>query len=163
PDMEVRIEIDLAKNSQGAFAGTFGQPAQGLKGLPLSTVTVEGTAVRFMVKADKEPAIFEGGIAADSKSISGSVSQAGYNIPFAMARAGDAKFTAVPKNAPIGKELEGTWNGTLALGERRMRLILKLANETGGASGTIMSPDGSGVEIPVGITQKGVNVTIEVP
>ena len=41
PSMPVNVEIDLAKNSKGELAGTFSQPADGVKGLPLSTVAVE--------------------------------------------------------------------------------------------------------------------------
>jgi hypothetical protein len=70
----------------------------------------------------------------------------------------------VPKNPPIGKELEGVWNGTLESGEKKLRLILKMANQPGGtAAGTIVSPDGSGVEIPVAIKQQASNLTIDVP
>ena len=45
-----------------------------------------------------------------------------------------------------------------------MRLIVKMAYRPDGtAAGTVVSPDGSGVEIPIGMTQKGSSVTIEVP
>jgi hypothetical protein len=35
PNMDAKIEIDLQKNSKGEMAGTFGHPAEALKGLPL--------------------------------------------------------------------------------------------------------------------------------
>ena len=44
---EVAIEIDLASNAGGKLAGTFGQPAQNVKGLPLSSVSLKGKAVSF--------------------------------------------------------------------------------------------------------------------
>jgi len=40
-DTPLSVEIDLARNGQGEIAGTFGQPEQQVKGLPLSTVAVE--------------------------------------------------------------------------------------------------------------------------
>ena len=44
-----------------------------------------------------------------------------------------------------------------------MRLVLKMANQPDGtATGTIVSLDGSGVEIPIAMTQKASNVTIDV-
>jgi hypothetical protein len=164
PNMEVKFEIDLAKNSKGELAGTFGQPAQGVKGLPLSTVAVEGQSVRFVVRAGSEPGTFEGVLAADGKSMSGDLAQGGYSLPFSLTRTGEARMAPAPKSPPIGKELEGTWNGTLDLGERQMRIVLKMMNQPDGtATGTIVSADGSGVEIPIAMTQKAPSLTIEVP
>jgi hypothetical protein len=163
PNMPVKVDIDLAKNSKGELAGTFGQPAQGVKGLPLSTVAVEGGVVRFVVKGGPDPATFQGKLSADGASMSGDVAQAGYSIPFTLTRNGDARIAPVPKNPPIGKELEGTWNGALDLGEKPMRLVLKMSNHPNGtASGTIVSPDGSGVEVPIAIMQKVSSLTIDV-
>jgi hypothetical protein len=164
PNMELKVEIDLAKNSNGEMAGTFSQPAQGVKGLPLSTVAVEGRAVKFVVKGGPEPATFDGTLSEDATSITGRVSQAGQGMPFTLTRTGDARITAAPKNAAIGKELEGTWNGAVDLNGTPMRIVLKMANQADGTSaGTVMSPDGSGMEIPIAITQKAQSVNLEVP
>jgi len=164
PQTEIQIEIDLARNSQGVFAGTFGQPAQGVKGLPLSSVTVEAPAVRFVVKGGTAPSTFDGTLSADGTSISGTVTQAGFTLPISLSRTGDARIVPAPKSAPIAKELEGSWNGTLDVNGVQMRLVVKMANQPDGtAAGTVVSPDGSGVEIPIGMTQKGSSLTIEVP
>lgn len=164
PDGELKIEIDLARNSKGQLAGIFAQPAKGVKGLPLSTVSVEGRSVRFVVKAGAEPGTFEGMLSADGKSLSGDVGYSGHSFPFSLKRTGDARIAPVPKSPRIGKELEGAWNGTLDAGERQMRLVLKMANQSDGtASGTIVSPDGSGVEIPIAMAQKASHLAIDVP
>jgi hypothetical protein len=163
PNMAVKVEIDLARNGKGEFAGTFGQPAQGVKGLPLSAVAVENGAVRFVVKGGPNAATFGGTLSADGKSIAGDVSQAGYSVPFTLTRTGDARIAPVPKSAAIGIELEGTWHGTLDVNGMPMRLIVKMVNQADGtASGTIVSPDGSGVEIPIALTQNASNLTIDV-
>ncbi len=162
--MELKVEIDLARDSRGVFAGTFGEPAQGVKGLPLSSVTVEASAVRFVVKGGPEPATFDGALSADGTSIAGTVTQNGFTIPMNLSRTGDARIARVPKSAPIAKELEGTWNGTLDVNGVPMRLVVKMANQPDGtASGTVISQDGSGVEIAIGIVQQASNVTIDVP
>jgi len=164
PGMELTVEIDLQTNDKAAFVGTFSQPAQGLKGLPLSTVMVDGKSVRFVVRGGEAPATFAGLLSDDGKSITGSVEQGGQAVPFSLTRKGDAKIAAPPVNGPIGKELEGVWNGTIDGGARSMRVVLTMSNQPDGkAVGTIMSPDGSGIEIPIAITQKGMNVTIGVP
>ena len=163
PNMAMKVEIDLARNGKGELAGTFGQPARGVKGLPLSTVAVETGAVRFVLKGGPDAATFGGTLSADGKSIFGDVSQAGYTVPFTLTRTGDARIAPVPKSAAIGKELEGTWNGTLDVNGQPMRLIVKMANQPDGtATGTIVSPDGSGVEVPIAMTQKGSNLMIDV-
>ena len=164
PNMEMKIQIDLAKNSKGELAGTFGQPAQGVKGIPLPTVAVEGRSVRFVVKAGPDVSTFVGVLSADGKSMSGDVTLGGHAVPFSLTRTGDARIAPAPKSPPIGKELEGTWNGTLDAGGRQMRLVLKMANQPDGtATGTIVSLDGSGVEIPIAMTQKARSLTIDVP
>ena len=56
-------------------------------------------------------------------------SQGGYTIPFNLTRTGNAQIAAAPRSAPIGKELEGTWNGTLEVAGKHERLVLKMANQ----------------------------------
>ena len=164
PQIELRVEIDLASDNQGVFSGTFSQPAQGVKGLPLSSVTVEASAVRFIVKGGPEPATFDGALSADGTSISGTVTQGGFTIPMNLSRTGDARIVRVPNSARIAKELEGTWNGTLDVNGVPMRLVVKMANQPDGtSSGTVISQDGSGVEIAIGIVQQASTVTIDVP
>ena len=163
PNADVKIEIDLAKNSKGELAGTFGQPAQRVKGIPLPTVAVEGRSVRFVVKAGPDVSTFVGVLSADGKSMSGDVTLGGHAVPFSLTRTGDARIAPAPQSPPIGKELEGTWNGTLDVGGRQQRLVLRMANQPDGtATGTIVSLDGSGVEIPIAMTQKGSSLTVDV-
>lgn len=161
---EVAIDIDLAKNGKGELTGTFGQPAQNVKGLPLSKVAVEGRSVSFELKATTGGGLFRGTLA-DAAAMSGEfvTTEGGYAIPFSLTRTGDAQIAPAPKSAPISKELEGTWNGTIEAGGKQERLVLKLANQPDGtAAGTILDLDGSNVEIPIAMTQKASNVTIDV-
>jgi hypothetical protein len=165
PAMEVKIELDLTKNDKGERTGTFGSPTQSVKGLPLSTVAFDGTGITLELRTGSG-GTFHGTISADGTSISGDfVSRdGGYTLPFSVTRTGDARTAPAPKSAPIDKALEGTWNATLEIGGKTERLVLKMANQPGGiATGTVASLDGSGMEIPIGMTQKGSTVTIDVP
>ena len=62
----------------------------------------------------------------------------------------------------------GHWEGAIQMQPNmddggQMRLIVKMANQPDGtATGTIVSPDGSGVEIQIAMTQRGSNVTVAV-
>lgn len=160
---EVAIDIDLAKNDKGVLAGTFGQRAQNVK-MPLSNIAVDGRSISFELKATSGGGLFRGTLA-DAPAMSGEfvTSEGGYSVPFTLTRTGDAQIATAPKSAPIGKELEGTWNATIEVNDKKERLVLKLANQPDGtATGTILDLDGSNVEIPIAVTQKTSNVTIDV-
>jgi hypothetical protein len=162
PEMAVPIEIDLTKNSKGQIAGTFGQPAKKLKGLPLFNVAVEGTSITFQIKGSAQgQRVFKGVLSADGKTISGEYSQEGQSMPFRLTRTGDPAVPAPTRNARISKELEGAWNATLN-GKETRHLTLTLSNQPDGtAIGSILNVD-EGVEIPIAtIAQKGSSVTLE--
>jgi hypothetical protein len=161
---EVAIDIDLAKNARGALDGTFSQPDQNIKGLPLSTVSLAGQTVSFEIKSTGGGGVFRGSMA-DATSMTGEfvTSEGGYTVPFDLKRTGDAQIAPAPRSAAIGQELEGTWNGTIDVNGRRERLVLKMANRADGtATGTIVDLDGSAVEIPIAMTQKASTLTLEV-
>lgn len=89
--------------------------------------------------------------------------EGGHSIPFSLTRTGDARIDAPPKSPPIGKELEGTWNGTLDVNGTARRLVLTMSNQADGTStASLLSVDGGGVAIPVAIVQKGTSVMLDV-
>ena len=162
PNQDLRVSADLFRNAKGELAATFGQPDQGIKGLPFASVSVSGRSVTLVLKTAEAVSTFAGELSADGQTLSGAAKQGGESAPFSLARKGEPQVPEIPKNAKIAAELEGTWNGVLELGERRMRIILKMANQPDGSGvGTIMSPDGSGTEIPIAISHKGESVSLE--
>ena len=164
PDMELRIEIDLVQNRAGELTGTFGQPADGLKGFPLSMVTIAGRTVRLLLKAGEQPAAFEGAIAADGKTLSGMVQQGQYSVPFALTRTGEARVVETPPSAAVGNEFEGQWDAERSADGRTQRITLTIANHADGrATGDAFSPDGSGVHVPIAFEQHGTSLTVRIP
>jgi hypothetical protein len=165
PNMNVVIGIDLVPNTKGQLTGTFAQPAEGIKGLPLSEVTVTGQSIRLLLKAGTGGGTFNGTLSADGKSIAGDfiMAEGGYAVPFTLTRTGAARIAPAPKSPPIAKELEGSWHGTLDAGGQKMRVVVKMANQPDGTStGTVVSVDGTGVEIPIAIAQKGSEISLDV-
>src|SRR5258705_7769916 len=163
--MDVPVEIDLAKNSQGELAGTFGPPVQHLKGLPLGSVSVNGTSVTFQIKGGPPgDRTFKGTLSADGATMSGDFTsrQVG-TVPFTLTRKGDARIEATPASAAIGKELEGKWTGTLEVNGMQLRLALTTSNQPDGtATGGLVNLD-EGLELPItAIVQKASAVTFEV-
>ncbi len=162
PTAEFNVELDLARNPKGEPTGSLSSPAQHLKGLPLSDFALEGNTVSFQVKGTPGERAFKGTLSPDGKSISGDYTQGGQSIPFTLTRTGDARMAAPARNAPIGKELEGSWNGTLEVDGKQSRLVLTMSNQSdGSATGNIFKID-EGLEIPIAIiTQKASSLTLD--
>ncbi len=157
----VKIEIDLARDAKGGITGTFSNPGQELKGLPLSNLAVEGSAISFQIKGSPGERAFKANLSGDGQSMSGDYSQSGYTVPFDLKRMGDARFEAPVKNPPVSRAMEGTWKGTLEADGKQLRAILTLSNQADGtASGKLVSVD-EGLEIPISsIAQKGSDLTL---
>ena len=162
PFGEIRIEVDLVRNAKGEWQGAFSQPAQGMRGLPLSSVTVEGATVGFLVGAGAGASTFAGTVA-DGKTIVGVATSPLGSAPFKLTRTGDAVIEAPPRGALVSKRLEGNWEGTLDVAGQRLRLDLRIANQADGTSqATIVSRDQGGLELPALVTEKEGAVTLEV-
>ena len=164
PDMDMKVEIDLAKAS-GNWKGTIGIPQQSVKGFPLGDITVAGTTVSWAMKGVPGEPRMKGTISADGKSIAGDFTQGGGTMPFKLSRTGDAKFEELPKSTAITKDLEGTWEGTLDVQGKLLRLLFKLATQPDGTgSAVIVSVDQGNVELPAGaVMQNGSKVRVIVP
>jgi hypothetical protein len=163
-DTPLVFEVDVTRGGKGELSATFAQPSTGIKGFPFSKVEIDGRTLRLVLKAGANPSSFVGTVSEDGKTVAGDVEQADQKTTFTLTRTGDARVAAVPKNGRISKHLEGTWKGALDVEGKPMRLILTLANVPDGtATGTVLSPDGSGIEIPVGITESESAITIDVP
>jgi hypothetical protein len=163
PAQTIDLEVDLQPGTPPAWVGTISIPAQNLKAFPL-TVDVQGTSVSFVMANVPGTPTFKGTLAADGATITGDFSQGGGSLPLKLTRKGDAVIRPAAKSTVIGKDLEGTWSGTLAVGGRTLRLTLKLANGADAATGSIISVDQGGAEIPITtITQAGSHLTLELP
>src|SRR5437868_275798 len=88
PFGELGMEVDLARNGKGEFAGTYTNLEGNLKGFPLASVAVEGKSVRFVLKAGSGGGTFDGVLSAEAKSISGDFLIGGNLVPFSLTRTG---------------------------------------------------------------------------
>jgi hypothetical protein len=158
PEMIITFHVDVAKNRDGSLRGTISIPTQGVKGLPLAKLVVEGSAVSFGVRTDQ---LFKAVVSSDGQSMSGDFNVTGFAAPFSLTRTGEAVIEPTPASARISKELEGTWNLTLGAEGKQLRLVLKMTNQPDGtATGSVVNLDEGGLELPVVITQDGSNVTL---
>jgi hypothetical protein len=163
PGGEIAFQVDVAKNERGALIATYSRPENNLKGLPMANVVLDGQAISFELTVDGGVR-FQGVLYADGTMISGDVTASIGSAPFSLTRNGDAQIAAAPKNALVSKELEGTWNGTLSLQGKDLRLVLRMTNQANGtASATIISVDQGGIEFPLALTQKAATLTLNTP
>ena len=164
PGNEFPLDVDLAKDPAGKLIGTFGNPADHTSGLPLSDVSAAGTTVRFAIKTTDGGA-FTGTLSADGKAIAGNFVTADglHTLPFSFTRTGDAKIAAPAKSAPVGKELEGKWNGTLEIQGVVKPLVLTLTNHADSTSTGTIGNVMDGMEIAIAsIVQRGNSVTLDI-
>jgi hypothetical protein len=155
PDREITFEVDLARNGNGELSGTINSLAEHYA-VPLRAVVVDGKSVSFNARRDQP---FKGILSADGNSMFGDATLSGYDLPFSLSRKGDARIAAPPRSAPIGKELEGTWNGALDVRGTSLRFVLRLANQPDGtATARLISLDEGELEVPLAITQEASSV-----
>ena len=134
----------------GVLTGTFSQPEQGVKGLPLSNVSREGHTVSFEIKANGG-GLFKG-TQADATSISGEfvTTQGGYNVPFDLKRTGDARVAAGAEERAdrqgTGRHLErcdrcGRKTGTARADADQSRGWHRYRNDSGSRRQQCRNPD----------------------
>ncbi|HEY1304842.1 MAG TPA: hypothetical protein VGF24_14870 [Vicinamibacterales bacterium] len=163
PNFKLPLAIDIAKGQGSDFTGTLTNTTQGIHGLPLKSVTIDGRLVQFVIASGSGREEFNGVLTADGKTISGSFLVNGLSAPIEFARTGEAVIDH-PSSAAIGKEFEGTWNGVLDVNGKSMRFVMTVVNHANGTStGSVMNLDGGGVEVPVSaIAQKASSLTVEI-
>ena len=147
-DRGIGVEVDLGRQGD-LWRGTISIPVQGTKGLPVSDLVVKNPSVEFAIKGAPGDPRFKGELSQDGKTIAGTFSQGGGNVPLNLAWKGEAQFEAVQKNAAVSKALLGTWEGTLDVQGKSLRLVLTLANGPDGATGKLVSLDQNNFEMPV--------------
>ena len=163
PNGDLKFVVDLKQDAEAGWIGAISVPVQKLEGFRLSNITVKDSAVGFGMKMPGDPR-FEGKLAKEGGKITGELTQGGGSIPFSLTRTGEAQVQKPARNAPVSKELEGTWEGSLTVKEQKLRLRFVLSNTPGGATGTAISLDQGNAEFPIEkITQIESKVVLEIP
>jgi hypothetical protein len=94
-------------------------------------------------------------------TISGDYSAGGITLPFTMTRSGDAHIEPPVTGPLVDKNLEGTWNATLAANGLAIRVVLTLMNGGDGrSSGHLVNLDQGGLTLPLAIAADGASVTL---
>ncbi len=112
PNQEMTISVDLAKNDKGAWTGSFGVPTQGVTGLKIDKLEVDGKNVKFTVPEAPGAPEFSGAVK-DDGHMALSFSANGASFPADLKRTGEAKVE-LPQTSPVvDAKFEGDWEGSL--------------------------------------------------
>ena len=162
PEQELRITLDLAKNSKGEWTGSFSIPSMDVIDAPLTGISVKETSVRFGLGLSSTS--FEGTLSEDGAGLSGTATSEKGSASFQLKRNGEANVKLPPPSTPLSKDFEGAWEGTLDAPGGPLRAVLKLARASDGtAIGTLISVDQGGQEFPITtITQKEKQLRFEI-
>ena len=117
-------------------------PAQGVSGLPLDKVKVDGSAISFSISAPGDPQ-YAGKLSDDGKTISGNFSQGGSSLPLDLKWKSEPRAVSkTPVNSGEVQVLEGVWEGAMDINGTPLHLRLNFArNADGSIAGTVDSPD----------------------
>jgi hypothetical protein len=165
PMGQIDFEVDVVRDGSGTLVATYGQKGQGVRGLKLTQVALDGRTFAFVL-FDGGPGggVFKAEILSDSKTMSGEVKATRGTVPFMAYRTGEAAMLPAVKNPAVTKGLEGTWTGTLDVGGTPIALILAIANRPDGTASVLIAqvarPE---VQVDAALKEDGSAVSFEVP
>jgi hypothetical protein len=165
PMGQIDFEIDVEREASGELIAVYGQKAAGLRGLPLTQVSVEGRTLAFVLfNGGPGGGAFKGDVLPDGKTISGDVKATMGAAPFMLYRTGAAALPPKIKNAAISKSLEGRWTGSLTAGGAQVGLILTVTNRPDGTASVLVAqasrPD---FQVDAAFKENGPAVSFDVP
>ncbi|RUL88774.1 alpha/beta hydrolase family protein [Tautonia sociabilis] len=159
---KLTLVMHVGPGEGGSLEGSLDTPEQRAFGVPLETIALEGRSVRFEDPANN--ARFEGELAGDGETISGTFTQRGIVIPLTLSR---AEAADLPRPMEIPGRLQGIWEGPIELPMgQTLRVALRvepIAGWPGQRSAFFDSLDQGALGIPVSaISLEGERVRFEI-
>src|SRR5688572_11884513 len=124
-DWEGTLDVDVAKlrlvlhvvRKDAALSATLDSPDQGATGIPIDSITLTGSSVRFEMKS--LGGFFEGELAKDDSQIEGKWTQVGQTYPLVLKRVGAREAGAVETPLKLQKVDVGGHSINLLIGGQR--------------------------------------------
>lgn len=156
-ESDIGVQVDIGRDSQGGYYGTFSQPDQNLHGLLLIEASLKGNDVAIVVRED-EP--FSGTLSADGQSIAGALAAMSMEVPVSFNRTG-AAILNLATIATIDPRFTGTWHGSIAGTEINLRVV---NHDDGSASVELINLLQGSLRIPAAAAAvEGSRLTVELP
>jgi fermentation-respiration switch protein FrsA (DUF1100 family) len=154
---ELHLVVHLAADGQGGFRGTLDSLDQGIKGIPLSAVSLKAANLNWT--ASSIGASYEGKLSADGTTAQGTLSQGGQSLPLNFKHV--AAAAAKPPVKP--SDIDGAWQGTLDFGQgTKLRLVAHIVNTADGLAANLESPDQGAGMMQAKVTRKGAAFKLEI-
>ncbi len=154
---ELRLVLHITKAADGSLTATLDSVDQGANGIPVKSATLKESKLNLDVTAVQ--GTYEGTVAADGKSISGTWTQA-KPFPLEFKRATAPIKTEHKPAKP--SDIDGAWMGTLDTGMSKLRIVFHITNTEDGLIATMDSLDQNLKGMPMtSITRNGSSVKIE--
>lgn len=115
-DVKLRVRLHVSKDEKGTLKATFDSIDQGVRGLPVSAISLKDSTLNFELEVAS--ASYEGKINADHTRISGTFTQGGMSIPLEFTRITVDQETK--EKTPKPSDIDGYWIG----GINRPRFVL---------------------------------------
>jgi hypothetical protein len=133
------------------WAAEMDIPIQGVSGMPLVNVKVDGAAVGFALPASAGDPHYDGKLSDDGKSISGNFSQSGASLPLDLKWKSEPRAVEkAPANTGDVQALEGVWEGALDANGTQLHIRFNFTkNADGSITATFDSLDQSANGLPV--------------
>jgi len=114
PNGDLGLVFNLHRDGD-KWAAEADVPMQGVSGLQLINVKVDGATISFTLPAGPGDPHYEGKLSEDGKTISGNFSQAGAMLPLDLKWKSEPRAVekAGPANTGDVQALEGAWEGTM--------------------------------------------------
>lgn len=152
---ELRIQLHIQKSDKG-FTATMDSVDQGAKGIPVDSVTLAGSNLKFAVGAVQ--GLYEGKVSTDGNSISGNWSQ-GQAIPLDFTR---GTFPKIEHKPGKPSDIDGKWTGAIDTPNGALHIVFNIVNTEDGLTATSDSPDQGVSGIPVtSVTRNGSTLKLE--
>lgn len=164
PGSEFSLVVDLAQDAKGQWVGSAILPNLGVKGAPLSDISVSDSAVLFALKGVLGDVKLKGTLTTDG-AFNGTFEQGGNTAPFTLHKAGPPQVEPPRQSTPVAKELEGDWEGDMLAIDHNVHVRLSLSNQADGkATGKLFLKGRRDVNLDVAmVTQESDLLTLEVP
>jgi hypothetical protein len=153
---KLRLALHFFKGSGTAYTGSMDSLDQGARGIPLSSIKMDGNKLSFEVESIR--GTYDGVLKGDM--IAGTWRQGDQGFPLEFQR---GAFPKVERKPGKPSDIDGAWSGALDSSFKGLRVVLNIANMEDGLSATLDSPDQDAKGIPATITRNGDIIKFEAP
>jgi serine-type D-Ala-D-Ala carboxypeptidase/endopeptidase len=152
----LRLVLHITKAADGNLKATLDSPDQGIAGMPVDSISLEGNKIHFTVNLVKGS--YDGTLKSKG-SFNGNWMQ-GQKMPLVLTKT--TSPIKLQHNPAPPSDIDGTWTGTLDIPpDTRLRMVLHFKNTADGLTATFDSPDQKVQGWPAtSVTRKGSSIKV---